>query len=134
MCIDGHFIKVKKKKKKRLEVKSKKLISWAFPLNVLPILGRKFFGGIWVKTPGPTIYLFFLPTQPNILQKSFLPIFSPKFSIYPISPPNKHTLTLSMVGCWWLLDIKINRLKSSFVLTSFGLSMPKIFNLNNTFR
>ena len=32
----------------------------------------------------------FLLTQPNTLQKVFIPIFFPKFFIYPISPPNKH--------------------------------------------
>ena len=34
----------------------------------------------------------FLSTQPNTLKKVFIPIFSSKFSIHPISPPNKHTL------------------------------------------
>ena len=47
---------------------------------------------------GPTIFFSFLSTQPNTLQKVFLPIFSPKFSIYPISPPNKHTLVSSVIS------------------------------------
>ena len=38
--------------------------------------------------------LSFLLTQPNTLKKVLFPIFSPKFFIYPISPQNKHTLTL----------------------------------------
>ena len=38
---------------------------------------------------------FSLPSlQPNTHQKVFISIFSPKFSIHPISSPNKHTLKL----------------------------------------
>ena len=40
----------------------------------------------------PTIYFsFFLPNQTHS-KKVFLPIFFPKFSIYHVSSPNKHTL------------------------------------------
>ena len=40
----------------------------------------------------PTIYFpSSLPNQKHS-KKVFIPIFFPKFSIHPISPPNKHTL------------------------------------------
>ena len=41
---------------------------------------------------GPTIYFPFSPPNQTHSKKVFLPIFSPKFSIYLISPSNKHTL------------------------------------------
>jgi len=37
---------------------------------------------------------FFLPTNQTHSKKIFFPISFPKFSIYPISLPNKHTLAL----------------------------------------
>ena len=47
---------------------------------------------------GPTIYFpSFLPNQTHS-KKVFLPIFSSKFSIHPILPPNKHTLKLGTHG------------------------------------
>ena len=46
----------------------------------------------------PTIYFpSFLPNQTHS-KKVFLPIFSPKFSIHSILPPNKHTLKLGTHG------------------------------------
>ena len=48
------------------------------------------------RTPESHNLFSFLPTQPNTLQKVFLPIFSPKFFIHPIPPPNKHTLKLTL--------------------------------------
>ena len=52
--------------------------------NILVGQGRKYLG--------PTIY--FPSSSPNQThsKKIFLPIFSPKFSINPVSPLNKHTL------------------------------------------
>ena len=65
-----------------------------FLFNFLSILGRKLFGGPREKTPEfHHLFSFFL-TQPNILQKNFLCIFSSQFSIHHISPPNKHTLNV----------------------------------------
>ena len=66
----------------------KKFIPTQFSLhfgeNILVGLGRKHLG--------TTIYFpSSLPNQTHT-KKVFLPIFSPKFSIYPISPPNKRTL------------------------------------------
>ena len=51
----------------------------------------------WVRGENTwTHHLFsFLPTQPNTLKKAFLLIFSPKFFIHLISPPNKHTVSLN---------------------------------------
>ena len=54
--------------------------------------GENILVGPGRKCLGPTIYFpSFLPNQTHS-KKVILPIFSPKFSIYPISPPNKHTL------------------------------------------
>ena len=64
--------------------------------SFLFILERKLFGGPGEKIFGPYHLFSFLPTQSNTLQKVFLLVFSPKFSIHPISPPNKHTLTILM--------------------------------------
>ena len=63
-----------------------------FPFSFHSILERKLFDGSREKLLGPHHLFSFLPTQLNILQQAFFPIFSPKFSIHPISPPNKHTL------------------------------------------
>ena len=52
---------------------------------------KKHFGGPEEKTPGPYHIFSFIPTQLNTLQKNFPSHFSPKFSIHPLSPPNKHT-------------------------------------------
>ena len=60
--------------------------------SFLFILKRKLFGRSEEKIHRPHHLFFILLIQPNTLQKSFLPIFSPKFSTHPISPPNKHTL------------------------------------------
>ena len=62
-----------------------------FPFSFLSILRRKLFGGFREKTHEPHHLFSFLPTQPNILKKVFLPIFSSKFFIHLISPLNKHT-------------------------------------------
>ena len=59
-----------------------------FPL-VFSLFWRENF---FVGTHGSYHLFSFLPTQPNILKKVFLSIFSPKFFIHLISPPNKHTL------------------------------------------
>ena len=40
----------------------------------------------------PTIYFPYSPPNQIHFKKVFLPIFSLKFSIHLISPPNKHTL------------------------------------------
>ena len=90
----------KKKTVVYLEVNSKGIFGSSFhelsSLSFLSILERKFFGGPREKTLEPQHLFSFLPTQLNTLQKVFLPIFSSKFSIHPISPPNKHTVTLSI--------------------------------------
>ena len=65
-----------------------------FIFSFLSILERTVFGGSNDKTP-ESYYLFsFLPTQPNIFLKVFLPIFFLKVFIHPISPSNKHTLNV----------------------------------------
>ena len=57
------------------------------PFSFLSIFERKY--------PGPTIYFPSSPSNQTHSKKVFLPIFSPKFSIHLISPPNKHTLKVA---------------------------------------
>ena len=52
--------------------------------NILVGPGRKYLG--------PTNFFPSPPSNQTPTKKAFIPIFSPKFSIHPISPPNKHTL------------------------------------------
>ena len=96
----------KKEEKKKsqhvvnLEVNSKGIFGSSFhelfSLSFLSILEIKLFGGPEEKTPRPHNLFSFLPTQPNTLQKVFIPIFSPKFSNHPISLLNKHTLQVQL--------------------------------------
>ena len=74
---------------------------------------ENFFGGSKEKTPGPHYLFSFLPTQPNTLKKVFLPIFSSKFSIHPISPPNKHILSV------WLEEWKSGRIEKILISLLF---------------
>ena len=65
------------------------------PPSFFPILGRKHFGGgPREKTLGPHHFLPSPPSNQTPTKKVFLPIFSSKFSIHPISSLNKHTLNL----------------------------------------
>jgi len=50
--------------------------------------------GLERKHLGSTIYFPSLPPNQTHSKKNFLPIFSPKFFIHPISPPNKHISVL----------------------------------------
>ena len=70
----------KKKKANMLEVKSNvRGIFYELPsFSFLPILGRKLFGGLREKILGSHNLFFFLPIQPNTLQKSFLSYFLSK--------------------------------------------------------
>ena len=72
------------KKKSRL-VKPKKINKNKNKTIIKPTAQNKKRGNM------PTLY----PTQPNTIKKVFLSIFSSKYSIHPISPPNKHTLSVS---------------------------------------
>ena len=81
-----------------------KFILWASPLSFLSILERKLFGGSKKKHLSPTIYFHsFSPNQIHF-KKVFFPIFSSKFSIHPISHPNKHTLKFK--GCHGIFPLK----------------------------
>ena len=64
-----------------------------------PFQGKNILVSPERKHLNPTIYfLFFLLNQTHS-KKVFLPIFSSKFFIHPISPPNKHTLRVCLVCC-----------------------------------
>ena len=64
------------------------------PLVFSLFLGKNFLIGSGRKHLDPTIYFPFSPLNQTHSKKVFLPIFSSKFSIYPISPLNKHTLNV----------------------------------------
>ena len=60
---------------------------------------KTFWVGLGRKHLSSTIYFpSFLPNQTHS-KKVFIPIFSSKFFIYPISPPNKRTLMVCLVCC-----------------------------------
>ena len=98
----GGNVQEKKKVKKRnvwtmpickytrafLSIKQPHFLSSVFS----PFLGENIFVGPWRKHLGPTIYFSSSPPNQTHSKKVFLSIFSQKFFIYPISPPNKHTL------------------------------------------
>ena len=54
--------------------------------------------GLQRKQLDPTNFFPSPHSNQTLTKKVFLSIFSLKFSIYLISPPNKHTLTVSLVG------------------------------------
>ena len=70
------------------------LVSELLPTIFSPFWREKFLVGPEKKHLGPTIYFPSSPPNQTYSKKVFFPIFSPKFSIHPISPPNKHTLKL----------------------------------------
>ena len=97
------------KEKKKREKKEEMNWTWAFLTKKICSLSsfnfsiqffffffhfreKKLFDRLGEKTPGPHYLFSFFLTQPNILKKVFLPIFSLKIFIYPISPSNKHIL------------------------------------------
>ena len=55
-----------------------------------PFWGENFLVGPERKHLNPTIYFPSSPPNETHFKKVFFPIFSPKFFIHPISPPNKH--------------------------------------------
>ena len=55
-----------------------------------PFWGENFLVGTERKHLNPTIYFPSSPPNETHFKKVFFPIFSPKFFIHPISPPNKH--------------------------------------------
>ena len=87
--------------------------------NFISILRKKLFGRLGEETPRPHHLLSFIPTQLFTLKKVFLPIFSPKFFIYPISPPNKHTLS----DGWKMLIWLIIKIKYFFYSTQSTMSV-----------
>ena len=69
-------------------------------LHFLPSVFSPFWGENFLVGPGrkhlsPNIYFpSFSPNQTHS-KRVFLPIFSPKFSVHSISPPNKYTLEVN---------------------------------------
>ena len=90
--------KKKKKKRKRKELYELPICTCTYvffsikQLHFLPSVLSPFWGGNFLVGLGSTIYFpSSLPNQTH-LKKVFILIFSPKFSIHPISPSYKHTL------------------------------------------
>ena len=107
--------KKKKKRKKRKERKKEEATllpkkkgnwcrcSWAFlsikkkciPNQFSPYFGEKTFWEAQGENKWISSFIFFSPySTKHTLKKNFLPIFFPQFSIYHVSPPNKHTLNV----------------------------------------
>ena len=91
------------KKKKEPDELSICKCTWAFlstkqphflPSIFSPFWKEIFLVGLGRKHSDPTIYF---PSHQTHSKNVFLPIFSPKFSIHHISPPNKHTLRVCLV-------------------------------------
>ena len=72
----------------------------SFFFSVFSPFWREFFGGLGEKTPGPHHLFSFLPPNQTHSKNVFLLVFSPKFSIPPISLPNKHILKLTELHGW----------------------------------
>ena len=97
-CLAEH-----QKKKKEPDELSICKCTWAFlstkqphflPSIFSPFWKEIFLVGLGRKHSDPTIYF---PSHQTHSKNVFLPIFSPKFSIHHISPPNKHTLRVCLV-------------------------------------
>ena len=72
------------------KINSHSVFSSFWKENILVGLGRKYLG--------PTIYFLSSPPNQTHSKKVFLSIFSPKFSIHHISPPNKHKGKKEIIG------------------------------------
>ena len=97
-CLAEH-----QKKKKEPDELSICKCTWAFlstkqphflPSIFSPFWKEIFLVGLGRKHSDPPIYF---PSHQTHSKNVFLPIFSPKFSIHHISPPNKHTLRVCLV-------------------------------------
>ena len=86
-CMDKAHVQVHKA---FLSIKQPHFLPLVFSL----FLGKNFLIGSGRKHLDPTIYFPFSPLNQTHSKNVFLPIFSSKFFIYPISPPNKHTLSV----------------------------------------
>ena len=89
--------------------------------NILLGLGRKHLG--------PTIYFPSSPPNQTHSKKVFFPIFSPKFSIYPISPSNKHTLRVSDIKPFQPTSITLFSSHSHCFSLFFSASLRHLLNL-----
>ena len=74
--------------------------------NILVGLGRKHLG--------PTIYFPSFPPNQIHSKKVFFPIFSSKFSIHPVLPPNKHILRLQLYTISLTLLLILNMTKFNY--------------------
>ena len=100
--------KTKKERQRYLLPREKKknnnkgMCTWTFLSIKKKFISTQFFLHFWKKTfwqaqeKTPRLHHLFSFSSPNQThsKKVFISIFSPKFSIHPISPPNKHTLGL----------------------------------------
>ena len=101
--------KTKKKERQRYLLPREKkknnnkgMCTWTFLSIKKKFISTQFFLHFWKKTfwqaqeKTPRLHHLFSFSSPNQThsKKVFISIFSPKFSIHPISPPNKHTLGL----------------------------------------
>ena len=97
----------KKKKKKKGRQLSMCKCTWTFLSIKQPHFLSSVFSLFWRenflvsprrKHPSPIISFPFSPPNQTHSKKVFIHIFSPKFSIHPILPPNKLTLEIFSFG------------------------------------
>ena len=101
------------------------LNSHIFSLQFSLYFGEKTFLVISEKKHlGPIIYFLFSTLNQTHSKNVFLLIFSPKFFIHPISPPNKHTQSVNhhYLCMQWLKIVCAFSLKKKNVC-SFDLSL-----------
>ena len=85
--------------------------------------------GLVRKYLGPTIYFPSSPPNQTHYKKVFFPIFSPNFSIYPISPSNKHTLRVSDIKPFQPTSITLFSSHSHCFSLFFSASLRHLLNL-----
>ena len=95
--------------------------------NFLSILGENFLGGLKWKHPDLTIYFPSSSSNQTHSKKTFFLNFSPKFSIHPISPPNKHTLRLYLTYTFLLSQWLIPHTLSISIYPTYSFNF-KLFN------
>ena len=85
----------------------------SFFLSVFSLFWREnFLMGQKEKHLSSTIYFPSSPLNQTHSKKVFLPIFSSKFSIIPISLPNKHTLRDFGINAWDFSELSVRLLWS----------------------
>ena len=125
--------KIKEKKRKEVQRIGQAHVQVHMGIFVIYLSNSSYsiFSPFWwarrknIQTP-QIFFPLLLPTKHPPKKKKFLPIFSPEFSIHPISPPNKNTLSL-VGGLRQFLKLKKRFLFLYFIFHSTHYSINKIY-------